>query len=103
MSMKPIVREPVVITGIGLLASVGLDRESVWQAVRDGESRFEFLRGVRGINDGEIVGATVNLGKPLEGRLKVLPMCERAADEAVLDAGLDLSLVPKQAIIRSLL
>lgn len=91
--MKPIVREPIVITGIGMLASVGLDRESVWQAVRDGESQFEFLQGIRGINDNEIVGATVDLGEPLNGRAKMLPMCERAADEAIRDSGLDLSQV----------
>ena len=91
MLTNPIVREPIVITGIGLLASVGLDRESVWRAVRNGESRFEFLRGIRGIPDNEIVGATVDLGQPLDGRMKVLPMCERAADEAVRDANLDLS------------
>lgn len=93
MSTNPIVREPIVITGIGLLASVGLDRETVWQAVRNGESRFGFLKGLRGIPDNEVVAATVDLGEPLEGRLKALPMCERAADEAIRDANLDLSQV----------
>ncbi len=93
MSMNPIVREPIVITGIGLLASVGLDRETVWQAVRNGESRFQFLQGVRGIPDNQIVAATVDLDEPLNGRLKALPMCERAADEAICDADLDLSQV----------
>jgi len=90
MSTRSTVREPVVITGIGMLASTGTDRESVWNAVRRGESRFHFLDGLRGIPDGEIVGATVDLGEPLRGRLKMLPMCERAADEAVRDAMLDL-------------
>jgi len=98
MSMKPIVREPIVITGIGLLASVGLDRETVWQAVRNGESQFKYLNGMRGIDDNEIVGATVDLGVPLEGRLKVLPMCERVADEAIRDANLDLSRVDPRRV-----
>lgn len=96
MSMNAIVREPIVITGIGMLASVGLDRESVWQAVQSGQSNFGFLRGMRGIEDGKIVGATVELDEPLEGRLKALPMCERAADEAVADSGLDLNLVDQR-------
>ena len=91
MSIRPTVREPVVITGIGMLASVGNDRETVWEAVRRGESRFHFLRDMRGIPDGEIVGATVDLGEPLRGRHKVLPLCERAADEAIHDANLDLA------------
>jgi len=86
MELRSVIREPVVITGIGLLASVGGDRESVWNAVRRGRSRFGFLHGMRGLPDGQIVAATVELDEPLNGRLKVLPMCERAADEALSDA-----------------
>ena len=93
MPFSPTIREPVVITGIGMLASLGLDRETVWRGVQHGDSRFDFLRGLRGIKDGEIIGATVDLGEDLRGRLKVLPMCERAAAEAVADADLDVSKV----------
>ncbi len=91
MPINSILREPIVITGIGMLTSVGDDRESVWEAVRRGESRFDFIRGVRGIPDEQIIAATVNLREPLHGRLKVLPMCERASDEAMRDSGVDLS------------
>jgi 3-oxoacyl-(acyl-carrier-protein) synthase len=90
MSIRSTIPEPVVITGIGMLASVGNEREAVWEAVRRGESRFHFLEGLRGLPDGEMVGATVDLDEPLNGRLKVLPLCERAADEAVRDAKLEL-------------
>ena len=96
MSFDPIVREPVVVTGIGLLASLGLDRETVWQGVQDGESRFHHLSGLRGIERTDVIGATVDLDEELHGRMKVLPMCERAASEAIKDAGLDLEAVDKR-------
>jgi 3-oxoacyl-(acyl-carrier-protein) synthase len=82
--------EPVVISGIGVVASTGLDRESVWRSVQRGESRFRFLDELPGIPVGEVVGATVELPQPLDGRLKVLPLCEMAADEALQDAGIEL-------------
>ena len=40
--------EPIVITGIGIIASVGRDRESVWRAVRQGKSGVRPLPGLRG-------------------------------------------------------
>jgi 3-oxoacyl-(acyl-carrier-protein) synthase len=49
------------------------------------------LRGIPGIEDDTIVGATVDLPQRLDGRLKVLPLCEIAAAEAFEDAGVDLS------------
>ena len=61
MTDRHVLSEPVVITGIGLIASVGNDRESVWDAVRNGRSNFRYLRGIRGIIDDTIVGATVDL------------------------------------------
>lgn len=93
MSFDPTVREPVVITGIGMLASLGLDRETVWQGVRDGESRFHRLGSLRGIEDSDVIAATVDLDEQPPGRIKVLPMCERAASEAVEDASLDLKAI----------
>lgn len=93
MTFDPIVREPVVITGIGMLASLGLDRETVWQGVRNGESRFHVLSGIRGIEETDMIGATVDLDDELPGRIKILPMCERAAAEAIEDADLDLKAV----------
>jgi len=91
MTGRHILSEPIVITGIGMIASVGDDRESVWEAVRQGRSNFRYLRGIHGIADDTIVGATVELPEPLDGRLKVLPLCEIAAAEALEDSGVDLS------------
>jgi 3-oxoacyl-(acyl-carrier-protein) synthase len=88
--------DPIVITGIGIVASTGLDRESVWQAVQLGRSRVRRLTGMAGIPDGEILGATVDdLPAETPSRLKVLPMAEMAADEAIRDARLDLNNVDR--------
>ena len=48
--------DPIVITGIGMIASVGDDRESVWQAVRAGRSAARRLEGLPGIPDGLLLG-----------------------------------------------
>lgn len=93
MPQRTVLREPIVITGIGLVASVGLDRETVWRAVRRGHSNFRFLRGLRGIPDDQFIGATVELSDPVPGRLKALTLCERAAAEAISDAALNVSTV----------
>ena len=89
MRFRSILEEPVVITGVGLVASVGHDRETVWRAVRRGQSDFRFLRGMRGLPDNEYVGATVEFSEPLGTRLKVFPICELAAEEAIRDARID--------------
>jgi 3-oxoacyl-(acyl-carrier-protein) synthase len=82
--------EPVVITGVGIVTSVGHDRETAWQAVRQGKSAVRPLRGLRGIPDGEMVGATVELEETLPKRLKVFPLSEMAAQEALEDGAVDL-------------
>jgi 3-oxoacyl-(acyl-carrier-protein) synthase len=75
-----------------MIASVGPDRESVWRAVRQGISGVRRVRGLRGIPDDLLLGATVDLDIPL-GRLKVFPLSQIAADEAIADARLDLQSV----------
>ena len=49
----------VVITGIGLITSIGHGREAVWQAIQRGECGVRRLTGVPGIPDGMLLGATV--------------------------------------------
>jgi 3-oxoacyl-(acyl-carrier-protein) synthase len=93
MSGRATFREPIVISGIGLVASTGLEREKVWQAVRTGRSNFHFLDDILGIPPGQFVGATVPIDEPLEGKLKVIALCELAAKEALNDAEIDLSAV----------
>jgi 3-oxoacyl-(acyl-carrier-protein) synthase len=82
--------DPIVITGIGLIASVGKDRESVWRAVRQGRSGVRPLTGLRGIPDNRILGAVVDLEETLPKELKVFALAEAAAAEAIADAHVNL-------------
>ncbi len=81
--------EPVVITGIGMIASVGLDRESVWQAVREGRSGVRRLEGLEGVPDGLLIGAPVDIEPDRSGEMKVITLARRAAGEALQDAAVD--------------
>lgn len=81
--------EPVVITGIGLITSVGRDRETVWRAVCNGKSGVKRLSGLRGIPDNRMLGATVDIKEDPSRRLKVLALSEIAASEALADASVD--------------
>jgi 3-oxoacyl-(acyl-carrier-protein) synthase len=84
-------REPIVITGIGMLASVGDNREAVWEAVRNGQSGVRSLSGLPSIPDGLLVGAPTHIDLDYPGQLKVMALAKRAATEAIEDAGLDLN------------
>ncbi|MCS7304585.1 MAG: beta-ketoacyl-[acyl-carrier-protein] synthase family protein [Thermoguttaceae bacterium] len=81
--------DPVVITGIGLIASVGMDRESVWRAVREGRSGARWLVGLEGIPDRWLIGAPVDLPSEGAGELKVVRLARHAAREALQDACFD--------------
>ncbi len=81
--------DPVVITGIGLIASVGHDRETVWKAVREGRSGARWLEGLEGIPDRWLIGAPVELPADRPGELKVVSLARQAAREALQDANVD--------------
>lgn len=87
--------EPIVITGIGLITSVGDDRESVWRSVRRGKSGVRQLTGIPGIPDNLLLGATVDLemehDEPVE--LKPIMLARIAAAEAMQDAHVNLDQV----------
>ena len=78
--------DPIVISGIGMIASVGDDRESVWQAVRDGVS------GVRSVGRADAMPESLKIAAPVlhkpeePGRLKVISLALSAAAEALDDA-----------------
>jgi 3-oxoacyl-(acyl-carrier-protein) synthase len=88
--------EPVVVTGIGMITSTGRDRESVWRAVRQGKSGVRRLRGLRGIPDDELLGAPVDLEVSPPGRLKVIPLTELAAEEALRDARVNFQQIDRE-------
>jgi 3-oxoacyl-(acyl-carrier-protein) synthase len=85
-SHRPDPSEPIVISGIGMIASVGDDRESVWRAVRDGVS------GVRGVGRADAMPECLRIAAPVShepeepGRLKVISLALHAAAEALDDA-----------------
>ena len=85
-SYRPDPSEPIVISGIGMIASVGDDRESVWRAVRDGVS------GVRGVGRADGTPECLRIAAPVShepeepGRLKVISLALCAAAEALDDA-----------------
>ena len=81
----------VVITGMGVIASVGSHREAVWRAVREGRSGVQSLRGIPLIPDDLLIGAPVHLPQGPPGELKVIRLCELAAAEALQDAAMDRS------------
>ncbi len=78
----------VVITGIGLISSVGNDREAVWHAIQRGRSGVRGMTGIPGIPDGSMLGAQVRLGGPEPPELKNFPLCSRTVAEALTDAGI---------------
>jgi len=82
-------REPIVITGIGMITSVGHDRESVWRRVREGQSGIRSLAGRSDVPEGLTIGAPVDLEPEYPGQLKSIRLALWAADEAVRDAQID--------------
>ncbi len=85
--------ERVVITGIGMLASLGHDRETVWRNVRAGKSGVRPLTGVMCIPDGKLLAATIDIAPEIPRQLKAITLCHAAAAEAVADAAIDFSRV----------
>ena len=93
MTAEQRTNEPIVITGIGLVTSLGNDREAVWRSIQAGRSNVRPLRGLRGIPDDQLIGATVDVPLATPGQLKVIPLCQMAAREAMQDAAIDLNQV----------
>jgi 3-oxoacyl-(acyl-carrier-protein) synthase len=88
--------EAVVITGIGVIASIGRSREAVWQAVQRGDCGVRRLAGVTGIPDGMLLGATVDIEGEFPGQLKNIPLCRQTAAEALADARVHLAGVDRE-------
>ncbi len=78
--------EPIVITGIGMIAPVGNDRESAWKAVREGVSGVRLMGQADGMPECLRIAAPVSHEPEEPGRLKVISLAQHAAAEALDDA-----------------
>jgi 3-oxoacyl-(acyl-carrier-protein) synthase len=85
----------VVITGIGVITSIGRTREQVWQAIQRGESGVRRLAGIPGIPDTLMLGATADVEGEFPGQLKNIPLCRQTAAEALADARVHLARVDR--------
>lgn len=79
----------MVISGIGLLASVGDHRESVWNAVQRGRSGVRRLGNIGAVPGLDLLGAPVRFRSMGAGELKTIPIARRVAAEALADAAID--------------
>jgi 3-oxoacyl-[acyl-carrier-protein] synthase II len=76
----------VVITGIGVVTSIGSGREATWRAIQRGECGVRRLTGLTGIPDNLLLAATVEVDGEFPGQLKNIPLCRQTAAEALGDA-----------------
>jgi 3-oxoacyl-[acyl-carrier-protein] synthase II len=86
----------VVITGIGLVTSIGRSREEVWRAIQDGRCGVRRLTGIPGLPDGMLLGATVDIEGEFPGQMKNVPLCRQTAAEALADSRLNLAEVDRE-------
>jgi 3-oxoacyl-(acyl-carrier-protein) synthase len=86
----------VVITGIGVVASIGSGREAVWQAIQRGVCGVRRLTGLPGIPDGMMLAATVDVTGDFPGQLKNIPLCRLTAAEALGDARIHIRSVDRE-------
>jgi 3-oxoacyl-(acyl-carrier-protein) synthase len=97
---RPVRHQPanddrVVITGLGLVSSIGSSRESMWHAIQRGECGVQRLANVPGIPDGLMLAATVDVEGEFPGQLKNIPLCRQTAAEALADARIHFSRVDR--------
>jgi 3-oxoacyl-(acyl-carrier-protein) synthase len=92
---RPSRPEPIVITGIGLIAALGSDRETVWRGVREGRSGIRSVRGLPDVPPSISIGAPVAIEREFPGQLKWITLNLQAANEALADADLDLRRVDR--------
>jgi len=84
-------KDPVVITGIGMITSVGSNRESTWDSIQRGRCGIRRLQNVSPIPDNLVLGADIDLSDQHKPMLKSMMLNEIAASEAISDSGVDLN------------
>lgn len=81
--------DPVVITGIGIGASLGADRETVWQGVQQGKSGMRLTTEDDPVNTLRIPCAMVDWLDRDPEVLKSIQLTHHVAQEALDDAAID--------------
>jgi 3-oxoacyl-(acyl-carrier-protein) synthase len=83
---RPAEEDPIVITGIGIAASVGASRESVWKAVQVGRSGIRLTHAGDHVGSLELPCGMVDWLPQNSNSLKSVQISERIACEALDDA-----------------
>lgn len=87
---RPVIREPVVITGIGMISSVGTTREATWRSICDGQSGIRRVTPHDSVPQHLRIAAIADCDLALPHQLKVIRLAQIAAAEAIEDSSLDL-------------
>lgn len=87
--------DPVVITGIGIGASLGASREAVWQAIQTGESGVRLTDEADDVGELRLPCAMVDWLEPDSNQLKSIQLTRHVAAEALDDAAIDWSQVDR--------
>lgn len=93
MKLRLFQDDPIVITGIGLITSLGKDRETSWANICQGRRAIRKMNSVEFIPDGLLLGAVIDDIDLGDARLKALRITEIATEEALADAKIDLNQV----------
>ncbi|MFO1062984.1 MAG: beta-ketoacyl-[acyl-carrier-protein] synthase family protein [Pirellulales bacterium] len=81
--------DPVVITGVGIGASLGSSREKVWQAIQQGRSGIRLTTAEDRIGSLRLPCGMVDWLPKDSKTLKAIRLAEHAAGEALQDADID--------------
>ena len=84
-------RDPVVISGVGITASLGANRETVWQNIQRGRSGVRLTRESDGVGQLRLPCAMADClpASTSDQSLKSIRLCRTAAAEALDDADID--------------
>ncbi len=94
--------DPIVITGIGIAASIGSSREAVWQNIQLGKSGLRRTQSSDRVGTLQMPCGMVDWLPPDDHSLKSIRLTHCAAAEALMDATLDWRSVDRERIACSI-
>lgn len=81
--------DPIVISGVGIAASLGQTREEVWRSVQQGRSGVRLTTPKDGVGQLRLPCAMADWLPVGDPRLRSIRLCRTAAHEAIDDADID--------------